>query len=389
MHRARRVRAWPAPLEGRDLVPRAYAPLDSANAIRSKALDLHRGRGAARYRCNAWSLAVGYWTVWRGLSMFAGAALWRSSAASFCKCGRIIAHAASCAGSPRDNAHRRRRRRLSRPISRSKISYRGQLRARRHRRSVARGAQAVAAELGVPAHADYRELLGRVDAVSIVTPTPQHFAIARDFLEAGAHVLVEKPMTATRRGGRETHRGGAPRAAHAAGRVTSSASTPPYRRCSRFSPCRASSSPRGSPLQAPRHRRERGARSHDPRHRFDLEHRALARHVGRRHRHQRVLQGSRHRQCPLAVCQRLRRQRHREPRQHEDRAAAAACSRTTRTSRWICSRKCSPSSARAARWPPTASRRSISRRPPMSRAMRSRRRSTRSSRPPATGARRR
>jgi predicted dehydrogenase len=57
--------------------------------------------------------------------------------------------------------------------------------------------RAVAAELDVPAHADYRELLGRVDAVSIVTPTPQHFAIARDFLEAGAHVLVEKPMTAS------------------------------------------------------------------------------------------------------------------------------------------------------------------------------------------------
>jgi predicted dehydrogenase len=56
---------------------------------------------------------------------------------------------------------------------------------------------AVAAELGVPAHADYRELLGRVEAVSIVTPTPLHYAIAREFLEAGAHVLVEKPMTAT------------------------------------------------------------------------------------------------------------------------------------------------------------------------------------------------
>jgi predicted dehydrogenase len=56
---------------------------------------------------------------------------------------------------------------------------------------------AVAAELGVSAHADYRELLGKVDAVSIVTPTPSHFAIAREFLEAGAHVLVEKPMTVT------------------------------------------------------------------------------------------------------------------------------------------------------------------------------------------------
>jgi predicted dehydrogenase len=56
---------------------------------------------------------------------------------------------------------------------------------------------AVGAELGVPAHADYRELLGRVDAVSIVTPTPSHFAVAKEFLEAGAHVLVEKPMTVT------------------------------------------------------------------------------------------------------------------------------------------------------------------------------------------------
>jgi len=56
---------------------------------------------------------------------------------------------------------------------------------------------AVAAELGVTGYADYRELLGRVDAVSIVTPTPLHFPVAKAFLEAGAHVLVEKPMTLT------------------------------------------------------------------------------------------------------------------------------------------------------------------------------------------------
>jgi predicted dehydrogenase len=55
----------------------------------------------------------------------------------------------------------------------------------------------VAAELKVPAHADYRELLGKVDAVSIVTPTASHFEVARAFLEAGASVLVEKPMTVT------------------------------------------------------------------------------------------------------------------------------------------------------------------------------------------------
>ena len=56
---------------------------------------------------------------------------------------------------------------------------------------------AVSVELGVEAHADYRNLLGRAEAVSIVTPTQSHFAIAKDFLEAGAHVLVEKPMTVT------------------------------------------------------------------------------------------------------------------------------------------------------------------------------------------------
>ncbi len=53
----------------------------------------------------------------------------------------------------------------------------------------------VAAELKTRPLAEYRELLGAVDAVSVVTPTPEHFAIARDFLERGAHVLVEKPIT--------------------------------------------------------------------------------------------------------------------------------------------------------------------------------------------------
>lgn len=52
---------------------------------------------------------------------------------------------------------------------------------------------------GCPAWADYRELIGRVDAVSIAVPTGQHFAIARDFLAAGVDVLLEKPMTETLR----------------------------------------------------------------------------------------------------------------------------------------------------------------------------------------------
>jgi predicted dehydrogenase len=55
----------------------------------------------------------------------------------------------------------------------------------------------VAAEVGTRAVTDYRELLGKVDAVSVVTPTPAHLPIAREFLNAGAHVLVEKPITET------------------------------------------------------------------------------------------------------------------------------------------------------------------------------------------------
>jgi predicted dehydrogenase len=57
--------------------------------------------------------------------------------------------------------------------------------------------KAVATEVGAQPFADYRELLGKVDAVSVVTPTPAHFEIADAFLAAGAHVLVEKPITET------------------------------------------------------------------------------------------------------------------------------------------------------------------------------------------------
>ncbi|SMF95985.1 Predicted dehydrogenase [Methylomagnum ishizawai] len=58
-------------------------------------------------------------------------------------------------------------------------------------------AQAVAEANQTRAVADYRELLGQVDAVSIVVPTRLHFEVARDFLAAGTHVLVEKPITVT------------------------------------------------------------------------------------------------------------------------------------------------------------------------------------------------
>ena len=55
----------------------------------------------------------------------------------------------------------------------------------------------VAKELGVDAIGDYRKLMGAVDAVSVVVPTPAHFEIAEAFLDSGIHVLVEKPITET------------------------------------------------------------------------------------------------------------------------------------------------------------------------------------------------
>jgi predicted dehydrogenase len=58
-------------------------------------------------------------------------------------------------------------------------------------------ARTCAEALGVPVTADYRELLGQVEAVSIAAPTSLHHRIALDFLRAGSHVLVEKPITVT------------------------------------------------------------------------------------------------------------------------------------------------------------------------------------------------
>lgn len=55
----------------------------------------------------------------------------------------------------------------------------------------------VAAETGCTAFYDHRDLLGKVDAVSIVVPTSLHLEIARPFLEMGIHTLLEKPIAST------------------------------------------------------------------------------------------------------------------------------------------------------------------------------------------------
>ena len=63
-------------------------------------------------------------------------------------------------------------------------------------------AQQVAAEAGCAAFAKGDDLLGHVDAVSVVVPTTAHLAVARPFLERGVHVLLEKPIATTADEGR-------------------------------------------------------------------------------------------------------------------------------------------------------------------------------------------
>ncbi len=57
----------------------------------------------------------------------------------------------------------------------------------------------VAAETGATAYTDYRQLLAdsRVEAVDLPLPHNLHFEVTRAALEAGKHVLVEKPMAPT------------------------------------------------------------------------------------------------------------------------------------------------------------------------------------------------
>jgi len=58
-------------------------------------------------------------------------------------------------------------------------------------------AQSVADEVGTRAFNRHADLLGQVDAVSVVVPTKVHYDISRSFLEHDVDVLIEKPITTT------------------------------------------------------------------------------------------------------------------------------------------------------------------------------------------------
>jgi predicted dehydrogenase len=56
-------------------------------------------------------------------------------------------------------------------------------------------ADGVASKFNTRAFYNHKDLIGKVDAVSIAVPTPDHFAVSRDFLENDIDVLIEKPIT--------------------------------------------------------------------------------------------------------------------------------------------------------------------------------------------------
>ncbi len=58
-------------------------------------------------------------------------------------------------------------------------------------------AESVAAELAVKAFKSLEEALEAAEAVSVVIPTTDHAAVARQAMEAGIDVLLEKPITRT------------------------------------------------------------------------------------------------------------------------------------------------------------------------------------------------
>ncbi len=58
-------------------------------------------------------------------------------------------------------------------------------------------AQLIAAKYGCEACGDTRALAGKIDLACVAVPTEQHHAVALALLQAGVHVLVEKPIART------------------------------------------------------------------------------------------------------------------------------------------------------------------------------------------------
>jgi predicted dehydrogenase len=58
-------------------------------------------------------------------------------------------------------------------------------------------AKEISNKYGCDWYSNYRDMLDKVDAVSIVSPTTMHYEIAMDCIKAGKDILIEKPITTT------------------------------------------------------------------------------------------------------------------------------------------------------------------------------------------------
>jgi predicted dehydrogenase len=58
-------------------------------------------------------------------------------------------------------------------------------------------ANKVAKAVKTKAYTNHKDIIDKVDAVSIAVPTSLHYDIAKDFIKAGKDVLIEKPVTVT------------------------------------------------------------------------------------------------------------------------------------------------------------------------------------------------
>ncbi len=56
-------------------------------------------------------------------------------------------------------------------------------------------AEQIAKDIGCRAFSDYRDLLGKIDAASVVVPTPSHFSISKELLTHDIDLMIEKPIT--------------------------------------------------------------------------------------------------------------------------------------------------------------------------------------------------
>ena len=131
----------------------------------------------------------------------------------------------------------------------------------------AEAASRVAAEVRAPAYGDFRELLGKVDAVSVATPTPTHYDIARGIpRERRACAGGEADHRDHRPGRTADRRGATVRPGAAGGTSRALQSGHPGRRAAADAAALHRVSPAGA-VQGARHRRQCGARPDDSRYR--------------------------------------------------------------------------------------------------------------------------